>query len=83
VLLFLASHKRALLGIPLIAALVAAVISILMQTYYAAVTKILPPQQGQSSAAVLGTSSWARAVEMPRKRANTNTITAAKRLPAV
>src|SRR5882762_9942118 len=52
VLLFLASHKRALLGIPLVAALMGAVISLLMPNYYAAVTKILPPQQNQSSAAM-------------------------------
>jgi len=52
VLLFLASHKRALLGIPLVAALMGAVLSLLMPNYYAAVTKILPPQQNQSSAAM-------------------------------
>jgi uncharacterized protein involved in exopolysaccharide biosynthesis len=52
VLLFLAAHKRALLGIPLVGAVIAAVISLLMPNYYAAVTKILPPQQNQSSAAM-------------------------------
>jgi uncharacterized protein involved in exopolysaccharide biosynthesis len=52
VLLFLAAHKRALLGIPLVGAVMAAVISLLMPNYYAAVTKILPPQQNQSSAAM-------------------------------
>ena len=52
VLLFLAGHKRSLLGIPLAAAVLAAVISLLLPNYYAAVIKILPPQQGQSSAAM-------------------------------
>src|SRR6476469_9662187 len=51
-LLFIARHKRAFLGIPLGAAVLAAVITVLMPNYFAGVTKILPPQQNQSSAAM-------------------------------
>ena len=74
VLLFLAGHKRAVLGIPLIAALMAAVISLLMPNYYAAVTKILPPQQNQSSAAMalaqLGSAAGVPAPSLGLKNPN-------------
>jgi len=74
VLLFLAGHKRAVLGIPLIAALMAAVISLLMPNYYAAVTKILPPQQNQSSAAMalaqLGSAAGVPAASLGLKNPN-------------
>ncbi|MGH9426443.1 MAG: GumC family protein, partial [Terriglobia bacterium] len=51
----LAKHKRLVLGLPLLAAVVAAGITLLMPNWYTATTKILPPQQGQSNAvAILG-----------------------------
>jgi uncharacterized protein involved in exopolysaccharide biosynthesis len=74
VLLFLAAHKRALLGIPLVGAVIAAVISLLMPNYYAAVTKILPPQQNQSSAAMalaqLGSAAGVPAASLGLKNPN-------------
>jgi tyrosine-protein kinase Etk/Wzc len=52
----LAKHKKLILGLPLVAAIVAAVISLLLQNIYTSASKILPPQQNQSStaAAILG-----------------------------
>jgi len=50
VLIFLARHRRLLALLPLAAALGAAAITLLMPNMYAGITKILPPQQSQSSA---------------------------------
>lgn len=52
-LIFLARHKVLLLGWPFAAAVVAALVSLLLPNIYAGVTKILPPQQGQSAAAMM------------------------------
>jgi uncharacterized protein involved in exopolysaccharide biosynthesis len=49
----LAKHKRLVIGLPLIAAVAAAVISLLLPNIYTGVTKVLPPQQTQSTSAVL------------------------------
>lgn len=49
----LAKHKKLVLGLPLIAAIVAAIVSLLMTPIYTATTKILPPQQQQSTAAAM------------------------------
>ncbi len=49
----LAKQKKLLIGLPLIAAVVAAAISLLLPNIYKATTKILPPQQTQSTSAVL------------------------------
>jgi uncharacterized protein involved in exopolysaccharide biosynthesis len=49
----LAKHKRLVLGLPFLAAVVAAGITLLMPNWYTATTKILPPQQGESNA-ILG-----------------------------
>jgi tyrosine-protein kinase Etk/Wzc len=73
-LLFIARRKRAFLGIPLGAAVAAAVISLLMPNYYAGVTKILPPQQNQSSAAMalaqLGPAAGVGAASLALKNPN-------------
>src|SRR5687768_16257962 len=53
VLQFIVRHRAILLGLPLVAALVAAAVAFFLPPYYAGVTKILPPQQSQSSAALL------------------------------
>jgi len=53
VLIFLARHRRLLVLAPLAAAIGAAAISLLLPNMYAGVTKILPPQQNQPSAALL------------------------------
>jgi uncharacterized protein involved in exopolysaccharide biosynthesis len=53
VLIFLVRHRRVLLLAPLAAAIVAAAISFALPNMYAGVTKILPPQQSQSSAAFM------------------------------
>jgi uncharacterized protein involved in exopolysaccharide biosynthesis len=54
-LIVLAKHKKLVLGLPLGAAIVAAVVSFLLPNVYTAQTKILPPQQSQSNAvAILG-----------------------------
>lgn len=52
-LIVLAKHKKIVLGLPLGAAIVAAVISLLLPNIYTATVKILPPQQSQSSTTAL------------------------------
>jgi tyrosine-protein kinase Etk/Wzc len=49
----LAKHKRLVLGLPAAAALVSIVVSLLLPNIYTATTKVLPPQQTQSTSAVL------------------------------
>jgi uncharacterized protein involved in exopolysaccharide biosynthesis len=53
VLIFLARHRRLLALAPLAAAIGAAAISLLLPNLYTGVTKILPPQQNQPSAALV------------------------------
>ena len=53
VLIILARHKRSIIGLPLLAALVAGAISFALPNVYRATTKLLPPQQAQSSTAAL------------------------------
>jgi len=54
-LIVLAKHKRLVLGLPFMVAVIAAGISLLLPNIYTATTKILPPQQSQSTAvAMLG-----------------------------
>ena len=53
ILIVLAKHKKLILGLPFLAAILAAGISLLMPNWYTATTKILPPQQSQSSAAAM------------------------------
>lgn len=48
-LIVLAKHKKAILGMTFAAAVLAAGISFLMPNIYSATSKILPPQSGQSS----------------------------------
>ena len=52
-LIVLAKHKRIVLGLPLVAAFVAAIISLLLPNVYTGTTKILPPQQSASAASAL------------------------------
>jgi len=52
-LIVLAKHKKLILGLSLVAAVLAVGISLLMPNIYTATTKILPPQQAQSSAAAM------------------------------
>jgi uncharacterized protein involved in exopolysaccharide biosynthesis len=49
----LAKHKKIVLGIPVLAALIAAAVSLVLPSTYKATTKLLPPQQSQSSAGAL------------------------------
>jgi tyrosine-protein kinase Etk/Wzc len=49
----LAKHKKLILGLPLAAAIVAAIISLLMPPIYTGTAKLLPPQQSQSTAAAV------------------------------
>jgi uncharacterized protein involved in exopolysaccharide biosynthesis len=54
-LIVLAKHKKLILGLPLGAAFVALIVTLLMPNIYTSTTKILPPQQNQSAAvAMLG-----------------------------
>ena len=53
ILIVLAKHKKLILGLPFLAALITAGITLLMPNWYTATTKILPPQQSQSSAAAM------------------------------
>jgi len=52
-LIVLAKHKRILVGAPFVAAVVAAIISLLMPNIYTGTTRILPPQQSASTASAL------------------------------
>src|SRR6267143_207287 len=52
-LIVLAKHKRLVLGLPLVAVVVAAIISFLLPNVYTGTTKILPPQQSASAASAL------------------------------
>ena len=55
ILIVLAKHKKLVLGLPFLAAVIAAGITLLMPNWYTATTKLLPPQQSQSNAvAILG-----------------------------
>jgi uncharacterized protein involved in exopolysaccharide biosynthesis len=49
----LAKHKKLILGLPLGAALAAVIVTLLMPNIYTGTTKILPPQQNQSTAAAM------------------------------
>lgn len=53
VLIFLARHRRVLALAPLGAAIAAAAVSLMLPNMYAGVTRILPPQQNQSAAALM------------------------------
>lgn len=50
----LAKHKKLILGVPLIAAVVVAVISFLIPNSYTATTQIMPPTQQSGASALLG-----------------------------
>ncbi len=52
-LIVLAKHKRLVLGLSAAAAVVSAAISLLLPNIYTGTTKVLPPQQTQSTSAVL------------------------------
>ena len=55
ILIVLAKHKKLVLGLPLLAAIITGGITLLMPNWYTATTKLLPPQQSQSNAvAILG-----------------------------
>jgi uncharacterized protein involved in exopolysaccharide biosynthesis len=49
----LAKHKKLILGLPLGSAIVAVIVTLLMPNIYTGVTRILPPQQSQSTAAAM------------------------------
>ena len=49
----LAKHKRLVLGLPIAAAVVSVVVSLLLPNVYTGTTRILPPQQTQATSAVL------------------------------
>jgi uncharacterized protein involved in exopolysaccharide biosynthesis len=53
VMIFLAKHKKTVFGIPLAAAAIAVAVSFALPNTYKATTKLLPPQQAQSSAMAL------------------------------
>ena len=53
VMIVLAKHKRLIVGLPLVAGLIAGVISLAMPNIYKTDTKLLPPQQAQSGASAI------------------------------
>jgi tyrosine-protein kinase Etk/Wzc len=53
ILIILAKHKRKLFGFPLVSAVVAAAISMMIPNTFMASTTLLPPQQAQSTAAAM------------------------------
>lgn len=53
VLIVLAKHKKKIILLPLMAALIAVGVSLALPNIYQATTKLLPPQQSQSSASAL------------------------------
>src|SRR6266571_8569295 len=52
-LIVLAKHKRLVLGLPLVVAIAAAIVSLLLPNIYTGTTRILPPQQSASAATAL------------------------------
>src|SRR6266581_3946048 len=52
-LIVLAKHKRLVLGLPAAAAVVSIIVSLMLPNIYTGTTKVLPPQQTQSTSAVL------------------------------
>lgn len=52
-LIVLATYKKRIIGIPLVAGVLAAAVSFALPNVYKASTKLLPPQQAQSGAAAL------------------------------
>ena len=55
ILIVLAKHKKLILGLPFLAAVIAAGITLMQPNWYTATAKLLPPQQSQSNAvAILG-----------------------------
>jgi uncharacterized protein involved in exopolysaccharide biosynthesis len=52
-LIVLAQYKKLIIGLPLVAAVVAAGVSMILPEVYKATTKLLPPQQAQSGASAL------------------------------
>ena len=52
-LIVLAKHKRVVLGVPFVAAVAAAIVSLFLPNMYTGTTKILPPQQSASAASAL------------------------------
>jgi len=52
-LIVLAKHKRLVLGVPIVAAVVAAIVSLLLPKIYTGTIRILPPQQSASAASAL------------------------------
>lgn len=52
-LIMLAKHKKLVIGLPVLAAILAAALSFALPNVYRAGIKLLPPQQGQSGAAAL------------------------------
>jgi tyrosine-protein kinase Etk/Wzc len=55
ILIVLAKHKKLILGVPFLAAVIVAGVTLLMPNWYTATAKLLPPQQSQSNAvAILG-----------------------------
>ena len=52
-LIVLAKHKKLILGLPFVAAVLAAGISLLLPNIFTGTTKILPPQQSQSTTAAM------------------------------
>lgn len=51
--LVLARHKKLILGLPAVAAMTSIVVSLLLPNIYTATTRILPPQQTQSTSAAM------------------------------
>ncbi len=49
----LAKHKKLIVGLPILAAVIALVVALLLPKIYAGTTRILPPQQKESSAAAM------------------------------
>ena len=52
-LIALAKHKRLVIGLPILTSICAALFSLMLPNIYKADTKILPPQQSQSTASAL------------------------------
>jgi uncharacterized protein involved in exopolysaccharide biosynthesis len=52
-LIVLAKHKRIVLGVPFVAGIAAAIVSLLLPNIYTGTTRILPPQQSASAASAL------------------------------
>src|SRR4051812_26809067 len=51
--IIIAKHKKFIVGLPLVVAVITVIVTLLLPNIYTGITKVLPPQQTQSTSTVL------------------------------